>query len=85
MDCRRDARGRTPRRPVCAVPRPGLWYRRCIARSASYHKAFHDITAGNNLTFGPVSYQYHAGPGWVPVTGWGSPSAAVLVPLLARS
>ena len=56
-----------------------------IARSASYHKAFHDITAGNNLTLGPVSYQYHAGPGWDPVTGWGSPSAAVLVPLLARS
>ena len=56
-----------------------------IARSASYHKAFHDITSGDNLTLGPVSYTYHAGPGWDPVTGWGSPSAQVLVPLLARS
>jgi subtilase family serine protease len=56
-----------------------------IARSPSYHKAFHDITTGNNLTLGPVSYQYHAGPGWDPVTGWGSPSAQVLIPQLARS
>ena len=56
-----------------------------IARRASYHKAFHDITTGNNLTLGPVNYKYHAGPGWDPVTGWGSPNAQVLVPLLARS
>lgn len=55
-----------------------------IARGASYHKAFHDITTGNNLTLGPVNYQYHAGPGWDPVTGWGSPDAQVLIPLLAR-
>ena len=26
---------------------------------------------------------YRAGPGWDPVTGWGSPNAQVLVPLLA--
>jgi subtilase family serine protease len=56
-----------------------------IARSGSYHKAFHDVTSGNNLTFGPVNYKHHAGPGWDPVTGWGSPNAQVLVPLLARS
>ncbi len=56
-----------------------------IARSASYHKAFHDITTGDNLTLGPVSYTYHAGPGWDPVTGWGSPNAQALLPLLARS
>jgi len=56
-----------------------------IARSSSYHKAFHDITTGTNLTLGPVNYQYHAGPGWDPVTGWGSPNAQVLVPLLAHS
>jgi subtilase family serine protease len=56
-----------------------------IARSASYHKAFHDIATGDNLTLGPVNYEYHAGPGWDPVTGWGSPNAQVLIPLLARS
>ncbi len=56
-----------------------------IARSPSYHKAFHDITTGNNLTLGPVSYKYNAGPGWDPVTGWGSPNAQVLIPLLTRS
>jgi hypothetical protein len=26
---------------------------------------------------------YRAGPGWDPVTGWGSPNTEVLVPLLA--
>jgi subtilase family serine protease len=56
-----------------------------IARSAGYHQAFHDVTTGDNLTLGPISYQYHAGPGWDPVTGWGSPDAQALVPLLARS
>ena len=56
-----------------------------IARSPSYHQAFHDITTGSDLTLGPVNYQYHAGPGWDPVTGWGSPSAQALIPLLARS
>jgi subtilase family serine protease len=56
-----------------------------IARSPSYHEAFHDVTTGNNLTLGPVNYGYHAGPGWDPVTGWGSPGAQALIPLLARS
>ncbi len=56
-----------------------------VARGSSYHQAFHDITTGGNLTLGPVSDRYHAGPGWDPVTGWGSPDAQALVPRLARS
>lgn len=48
-----------------------------IGRSSSYHSAFHDVTTGSN--------GYPAGPGWDPVTGWGSPNAQVLVPLLAGS
>jgi hypothetical protein len=44
-----------------------------------------DITAGNNLTFGPVTHKYRAGRGWDPITGWGSPNAQALIPLLARS
>jgi hypothetical protein len=28
---------------------------------------------------------YAAGPGWDPVTGWGSPDAQYLVPLLAHA
>jgi subtilase family serine protease len=56
-----------------------------IARGSSYHKAFHDVTTGDNLTLGPISHTYHAGPGWDPVTGWGSPNAQALVPLLAHS
>jgi subtilase family serine protease len=58
-----------------------------IARSSHYHEAFHDITAGpaNTAEFpnGTIT-GYRAGPGWDPVTGWGSPNARVLVPLLAR-
>ena len=47
-----------------------------IGRSSSYHRAFHDIATGFN--------GYEATPGWDPVTGWGSPNAQVLIPLLAR-
>jgi subtilase family serine protease len=47
-----------------------------IARSSSYHTAFHDITSGIN--------GYQAGPGWDPVTGWGTPNAQALIPLLAH-
>ncbi len=47
-----------------------------IARGSSYHKAFHDITVGTN--------GYPAAPGWDPVTGWGTPNAQALIPLLAR-
>ncbi|MGZ4410295.1 MAG: S53 family peptidase [Gaiellaceae bacterium] len=58
-----------------------------IGRSRLYHTALHDITDGNNtVRFPPKTISgYHAGPGWDPVTGWGSPIASVLVPLLARS
>jgi subtilase family serine protease len=57
-----------------------------IARSSSYHQAFHDITLGNNtVQFPPTMITgYQAAPGWDPVTGWGSPNAQVLIPLLAR-
>jgi subtilase family serine protease len=57
-----------------------------IARSPSYHQAFHDITLGNNtVQFPPKTITgYQAAPGWDPVTGWGSPDAQALIPLLAR-
>ena len=51
-----------------------------IARSPSYHKAFHDITT--DITTATNSYP--AAPGWDPVTGWGTPNAQILIPLLAR-
>jgi subtilase family serine protease len=58
-----------------------------IASSSAYHEAFHDVTVGNANTAefprGTIA-GYRAGPGWDPVTGWGSPNAEVLVPLLAR-
>jgi subtilase family serine protease len=58
-----------------------------IARGPLYHEAFHDITAGNNTVAinGVTVTGYQAGPGWDPVTGWGTPDAQVLIPLLARS
>jgi subtilase family serine protease len=61
-----------------------------IARGPRYHQAFHDVTTGSNTailtsTSAPVTITgYRAGPGWDPVTGWGTPDAQVLVPLLAR-
>jgi hypothetical protein len=57
-----------------------------LGRSTYYHQAFHDVTTGTNTV--AVRAQtitgYQAAPGWDPVTGWGSPNAQVLVPLLAR-
>jgi subtilase family serine protease len=56
-----------------------------IARGPRYHSAFHDITSGDNTVkySGITVTGYRAAPGWDPVTGWGSPDAQVLVPLLA--
>ena len=47
---------------------------------------FHDITTGNNTTTFPghTINGYTAALGWDPVTGWGSPNAQALIPLLAR-
>jgi subtilase family serine protease len=57
-----------------------------VAESPQYHQAFHDITTGNNTVAlnGVTITGYQAGPGWDPVTGWGTPDAQVLIPLLAR-
>jgi len=57
-----------------------------IAQSASYHTAFHDVLKGDNtvVVSGETLEGYQAGPGWSPVTGWGTPIASVLVRLLAR-
>ncbi len=57
-----------------------------IARGPAYHRAFHDVTTGDNSVFWPtrIFTGYTAGPGWDPVTGWGSPNAQYLVPLLAH-
>jgi subtilase family serine protease len=57
-----------------------------IGRSASYHQAFHDVTTGTNTVYfaAQTIIGYKAEPGWDPVTGWGSPNAQVLVPLLVR-
>lgn len=57
-----------------------------IGRSAGYHQAFNDVTRGTNTVevSGQTITGYQAAPGWDPVTGWGSPNAQGLVPLLAR-
>ena len=56
-----------------------------IGRGPQYHKAFHDVTSGDNtVSFPPETITgYQAKAGWDPATGWGSPDASVLVPLLA--
>jgi subtilase family serine protease len=57
-----------------------------VGSGPMYHKAFHDVTGGDNsVSFPPKTIVgYRAKAGWDPVTGWGSPDASVLVPLLAR-
>jgi subtilase family serine protease len=57
-----------------------------IGRSGSYHRAFHDVTTGTNTVSlpGQTITGYRAAPEWDPVTGWGSPNAQALVPLLAH-
>jgi subtilase family serine protease len=58
-----------------------------IGRGSSYHSAFHDITTGSNIQTMPYpagTAGYPARPGWDAATGWGSPNAQALVPLLAR-
>src|SRR5690242_12237579 len=58
-----------------------------IARGPAYHRTFHDVVTGDNSVVWPtgVFTGYDAGPGWDPVTGWGSPDARYLVPLLAHA
>jgi len=50
-----------------------------VARGPAYHRAFHDVVTGDNSVLWPtgVFVGYNAGPGWDPVTGWGSPDAPV--------
>jgi len=48
-----------------------------------YAAAMHDITTGNNDVAEIGGDGFNAGPRWDPVTGLGTPNAAVLVPLLA--
>lgn len=57
-----------------------------IGHSLAGRWAFHDITIGGNsvVVVPSLITGYQASPGWDPVTGWGSPDAQVLVPLLAH-
>ncbi len=54
-----------------------------IAESSRYHEAFHDITEGNN-SYPPLT-GYVAESGWDAATGWGSPIADKLIPVLSAS
>ena len=56
-------------------------------RGRRYRAAFHDLTQGNNtVQFPPRTIPGHrAVRDWDAVTGWGSPNASVLVPLLAHT
>jgi subtilase family serine protease len=53
-----------------------------LANSPNYGSYFYDVTTGNNQA-DPSIPGYPATPGWDPVTGLGTPNAALLVPALA--
>ena len=58
-----------------------------IARDPASRAALHDTTMGDN-TFATGSTMitgYRAARGWDPTTGWGTPNAQALIPLLART
>jgi subtilase family serine protease len=56
-----------------------------IGESSHYHQAFHEVTRGTNTVIfsGRAFTGYTAAAGWNPVTGWGTPDAQYLIPLLA--
>jgi subtilase family serine protease len=58
-----------------------------IGRGPAGRTAFHDVTIGGNsvVVVPRLITGYQASPGWDPVTGWGSPDAQILVPLLAHA
>ena len=61
---------------------PGLY--KIGADSSRYAAGFYDVTTGNN-TSDPTVAGYPATPGWDPVTGLGTPNAAVLLPDLVKA
>jgi subtilase family serine protease len=54
-----------------------------VGRSLSYSSAFHDITSGSNPPTTGTGSGFSAVPGYDLVTGWGSPTGAGLIGLLA--
>jgi subtilase family serine protease len=61
---------------------PGLY--KIGASPSRYASDFYDVTVGNNQTVASIS-GYSATIGWDPVTGLGTPNAAVLVPDLVKA
>jgi len=55
-----------------------------IGRGTRYHRAFHDVTKGNNtVPVGSVTVKgFDAGRGWDPVTGLGRPKASAVIDAL---
>ena len=56
-----------------------------LGTSSSYSSAFHDITSGSNPPASGTGNGFGAVPGYDLVTGWGSPTGASLINLLAGS
>lgn len=54
------------------------------ANPATYAASFYDVTVGNNVAV-PGIPGYTASTGWDPVTGLGTPNAAVLIPALVAA
>ncbi len=55
------------------------------ASSTRYAADFYDVTTGNNGLFAPTVPGYVSTTGWDPVTGLGTPNAAVFLPDLVAA
>ena len=51
-----------------------------LGLGSTYNQDFHDVTLGNNSVPNIGIQGYSAVAGWDPVTGWGTPNAAKLIP-----
>jgi subtilase family serine protease len=51
-----------------------------LGLGSSYNQDFHDIALGNNSVPSVGIQGYSAVAGWDPITGWGTPNAAKLIP-----
>jgi hypothetical protein len=69
--------------PASPVPGPAVPSSKLVSSPATPSGGIPEASGGGFSDLFPRP-GYQAAPGWDPVTGWGSPNAQALIPLLAR-